>query len=210
MTRDVLIGIDPSIKTAGVAIMIAGSQRASLFQGDLLECLWFINKSGVLQRAVVVIEDPNLDSPAFGLWHKMKVAIQGVVSGRAPLNGTGNESAESFFRRCIKQAQHVGKNMGAAEIFQMTLQNSNVPFVSVAPSSRHRAVTESGEPRDVRFLNRPTKASAVQLKNWLKWPEQTDWGGEHSRDALTLIVNRTVKEVLNEARMKGQTETLFG
>lgn len=199
--RTVLLGIDPSFITMGVAIRDPKKNTLKLFTGTMRECLKWISKNCKLAEVVAVVENPALDSAVFGAWNEMKKAIFQHKMGKMSLGAIASVHAIG-----LKRAQHVGENKAAAKEFIKMLHEKNVPTLEIAPSKRQKAfknVIEKGKKKvkriDVRFLNYPTKCTRQQFAEFSKFAIK---GTEHSYDAATLIVKETVNGVLTLIRIQ--------
>ena len=180
MTPEYLVGIDPSFTNCAAAIYHPATKGLQLHTGDLFSVMAFLNSSGVLGKCIAVVENPNLDSTAFGLWYLMKQALQ-KKAGMAEL--------QSVFARVIKRAQDIGKSKASAELILEMFRRQSIPVLEVKPSSRDRA--DKVKNADVRFMKMPTKTNAAQFAAYCGFvPPKSN---EHNRDASTLVVGRNIE-----------------
>lgn len=189
-----LIGIDPSFKNVGIAVYRPENGAMSLHSGDLFSAIDFLNRSKLLGKCIVVLEDPNLNPNLFGGWPFVRAEIMKTLEkrpGYIPFP-TGLANVQSAYLRSAKQAQNVGENKAAAKLFAELFERQGVPFFRVSPTDRHRADKElvRANSRGIKMLVMPTKTNAMQFY------ELTGYSGrsnEHTRDAATLVHGRTIK-----------------
>lgn len=220
--KSVLIGIDPSFATAGVAIYEPATNNLILHGGDLFSCMSFLNNSGILGKAIAVIENPNLDGTVFGAWRRIAVEIErynygiigtiiGIIeslkigSGILSILRNRFPSIEKYrhskttiddvrreFGIAMKHAQSVGKNKAAGELFIEIFERQGIPVLEIAPSSRHRADKDL-----LKYKNQGIKMLAMPTKTTAAQFEQyTGYSGrsnEHTRDAGTLVFHKTIQ-----------------
>jgi len=180
MKAEYLVGIDPSFTNCAAAIYHPATKTLQLHTGDLFSIVAFLNQSGVLGKCIAVVENPNLDSTAFGLWYLMKQAL-GKNAGMAEL--------QSVFARVIKRAQDIGKSKASAELILEMFRRQNIAVLEVKPSSRDRA--DKVKNADVRLMKMPTKTNAAQFAVYCGFvPPKSN---EHNRDASTLVVGRNIE-----------------
>lgn len=182
-----LIGIDPSFKTAGVAVYHPESGRMVLHTGDLFSVIGFLNKSQVLRKSIIVLENPNLDSTFFGGWGRFRAQLDRLVKRQI---GVGDIQSE--FRIAFTQAQHVGKSKAAGELFLELFTRQGIPVIEIAPSTRHRADKDLRKVgvQGIKMLVMPTKTTAEQFKALTGFDGRCS---EHARDAATMIHGRTIR-----------------
>lgn len=193
MERDVLIGIDASLVNCGVAVYSGGN--LTLYKGELFEAVDWIRAQGIKDRSIVVIEDPNKDRTAFGLWGKMKEVCVKWKRGQAY-----DAEVESVFRMGSKQAQNVGESKAAAKVLIKLFERANIPVVTIAPSDRHRADKDSIRVKaGVKALSMPTKTTAKQFEDLTGYNGRSN---EHNRDAATLVYGKTTTWALMMLKKK--------
>ncbi len=193
MERDILIGIDASLVNCGVA-MLDAEGNWSLHTAELLDALAWLRARNIAQRAYIVIEDPNLNAPVFGVWGRAKAMVL-KFAGKTGNYGIKIESAtladiESAWRMGMKQAQNVGESKAAAKILIKIFENQKIPVIRIAPSDRHRADKDGLKTKGVKMLSMPTKTTAKQFTELTGY---TGRSNEHNRDAGTLIAGRNPK-----------------
>ena len=219
-----LIGIDPSFKTMGVAVWTPETREVKFYSGKLQHCLSWIFKNYNKDEFLVVAENPNLDSPNFTLWQtspffindqkrgkgkpRTIFGIKNVIlaciktqlqrSGFSKLNNlpVTIEHVRSAFSSAVRKAQDVGKSKAAGEFIIDILRERGIGVAEVAPSARHRA-DKSGpkNPAVMKMKRWPTKATRAQFQEWSGLKIGARDSNEHSRDAATLVVNRTIQNV---------------
>jgi len=226
-----LVGLDPSFKTMGVALWTPSTAQLSFYSGKLQHCIRWIFKSDLFdpKEIICVVENPNMDSPSFKLWAgKYPFAISGSIKKRTifgfknvvtsfakteyrraltrPANAPLHiDHVRSAFAQAIKHGQRVGKSQAAAEYTIDILRSSQIPVLEIKPSDRHRAdVTSRGNPKDVRLKKCPTKTTRVQFEEYSGIKIGPRESNEHSRDAATLVVNKTIRNI----EMKIMTQDL--
>lgn len=235
-----LIGIDPSFKTMGVAVWTPSEQKLVCYSGKLQHCLNWIYKSYKPDEFVAVVENPNLDSPHYTLWkstplflndggyRKKPRTVFGFINVilqyvKTELRRAGSSKLTSLpvsmvhveiaFRSCMRKAQDVGKNKAAAEFTIDILRERGVTVAEITPSKRHRAdKTSAKNPANILHKAFPTKTNRKQFIEYSGinvGPRDTN---EHTRDAATLVVKRTVQNVELQAmeqalKRKAQKQT---
>lgn len=209
--RDVLVGIDPSFETAGVAIYTPEDKRLVLHGGDIFSCVDFLNKSGILHRAIVILEDPGLNSNIYGTWFQMKTSVELYRTGKvglhnpqgkrsAPWSDGRDRSVQAVFGGLMKQAKNIGQSVASAWMFNELISRAGVPVARIAPSDRHRAdkeILKGNGPKGVHLLSMPTKTTAVQFQALTGY---TGRSNEHTRDAATLVFGMTIPRAKMLAR----------
>lgn len=185
--KSVLIGIDPSFATAGVAIYEPATNNLILHGGDLFSCMSFLNNSGILGKAIAVIENPNMDGTVFGSWFRFQAQIDRYVKKQITLGDLKSEYSIS-----MKHAQSVGKNKAAGELFIEMFERQAIPVLEIAPSSRHRADKDllKYKNQGIKMLAMPTKTTAAQFEQYTGYSGRSN---EHTRDAGTLVFHKTIQ-----------------
>lgn len=185
--KTVLIGIDPSFATAGVAIYEPATNNLILHGGDLFSCMAFLNNSGILGKAIAVIENPNLDGTVFGAWFRFQAQIQKLQKKQIGIGELKSEYSIS-----MKHAQSVGKNKAAGELFIEIFERQGIPVLEIAPSSRHRADKDllKYKNQGIKMLAMPTKTTAAQFEQYTGYSGRSN---EHTRDAGTLVFHKTIQ-----------------
>ena len=185
--KSVLIGIDPSFATAGVAIYEPTTNNLILHGGDLFSCMSFLNNSGILGKAIAVIENPNMDGTVFGSWFRFQSQIARYVKRQITLGDLKSEYSIS-----MKHAQSVGKNKAAGELFIEMFERQGIPVLEIAPSSRHRADKDllKYKNQGIKMLAMPTKTTAAQFEQYTGYSGRSN---EHTRDAGTLVFHKTIQ-----------------
>jgi len=202
--RDILIGFDPSWITMGVARYVPATGHLTLYTSDFDSVIKWVCESTDLNRAVAVVENPALDSVSFNAWQKCKWAITQVMRGKMNF-----EDMATIVRSQFKSSRNVGENQAAGKYLIKKLHDSGVPVFEVAPSSRKKAYKETTiKGKTIKTLRKlsaipyATKSTAVQFEDWCGFPAKRG-NNEHSRDAATLVVYRTVSDVIADiVRMK--------
>lgn len=201
MNRKIQIAFDPSFVTMGVAIKDQSkkSNKYKLFTGDLNRCVKWIGQNCKLKEVVAIVENPALDSAVFGAWEQMKKAIS-----------AGNIGTIKYeFNMIISRAQKVGENKAAAKLIIKMLAEKNVPVIEIAPSSRQKAFKKNKEGKierkNVKLLRMPTKTTKEQFHE-LTGEDPKEGNTEHSRDAATLLHNKTMKWFELQIKMKEKPE----
>ena len=182
-----LIGVDPSIKTAGVCLYDTLKKTMSLYSGDIFECIDFIRRTGKLAESVAVIENANLDKAVFRGIQPIRARINAMKERRP---GATIESIMENVLSFGMQAQGVGKSKAASDVFILAFKKSGVPVVEVAPSKRDRADKANLKKLGVRMLVMPTKTTAAQFQ------EITGYQGrcnEDARDAAMLVWDKNMR-----------------
>lgn len=185
--RKILLGIDPSFITMGVAIKDPSKKlhKYKLFTGTMTDCISWLGQNVKMKEVVAIVENPALDSAVFGAWERMRKAI---VTG-----GIGTIKYE--FNMIISRAQKVGENKAAAKLFIKLLADKGVPVIEVAPSARQKAYSKvkgNIERKKVKLLRSPTKTTKEQFYE-LTGENPKEGNTEHSRDAATLLHGKTLK-----------------
>lgn len=196
MERKYLIGIDPSLTTAGVAIYSPADGKLILHSGDVFSCMGFLNKSGILSQSIAVVENPNLDNTVFNAWRLIAVEIEKYKNKTAPIG-----DVKMKFGISMKHAQGVGKNKAAADLFIEMLGRAGIPVLEIAPSSRHRADKDlmKSKVQGVKMLSMPTKTTAAQFEQYTGYSGRSN---EHSRDAATLCSGRSIQWAINQIKIQ--------
>lgn len=188
--RKYLIGIDASFQDAGVCIYDTTSGKMGLFSGDLFAVMSHLNRCDVLDKAIAVIENADLDSTTFDAWFRFKQWVLKLISGKIRME-FGEDNLKSWFSREMKIAQDAGKAKAAGALFVEIFRRANVPVLEIAPSSRDRADKEALKSgfRGIKLLNMPTKTTARQFQDYTG---HVGTSNEHSRDAGTLVSGNTI------------------
>ena len=218
-----LIGIDPSFKTMGVAVWTPEERRLVFKSGKLQHCVSWLFKGIDMKEVIIVCENPNLDSPHYTLWNarpffvndqKIKgvtrtiFGFKNVVTSciRTSLRSAGRgrpdnlpitiNHVQSMFASAVRQAQDIGKSKAAAEYVIDIFRDRGVQVVEIAPSERHRAdKTSKKNPRSIDMKKWPTKTTRAQFEQYSGLKIGARDSNEHSRDAATLVVKRTIQSV---------------
>jgi hypothetical protein len=198
MERDILIGIDASLVSCGIAILQDG--KLELHTAEILDAIKWLSAKKILSRSIAVIEDPNLDKNVFGQFVLVKAAVlkfAGKAVGQYGMKQTAGTMADvqGAFSIAMKRAQDIGQAKAAAKILISLFERAKVPVVRIAPSDRHRADKESLKANfiGVQMLSMPTKTNAGQFQQLTGYVGRSN---EHNRDAATLIHGRTIKWAL--------------
>lgn len=203
--KSMLLGIDPSFVTMGIALYDPATKALTLKTDEFLSGIDWINENCRLRDVIAVVENPALDSTTFDMWALMKDAIDKLAGRKLFKNGAalaapggGIEAARSQFAICMNYAQKVGENKAAAKMVITLLRKYGVPVIEIAPSKRDKAFTKkNGGPivrRDVRFLKMPTKTTQGQFEEYTGFKGSS---AEHARDAATLVFGRTMAWAFN-------------
>lgn len=205
--RTILLGIDPSFVTMGVALYTPATKDFRLETGDFFKSLEWIGQNCKMKDVIAVVENPALDSTVFKMWGLMKKEIESFANyhlwtfikrGKIPRKVTVGE-LQSTFSICMNYAQKVGENKAAAKMIIKMLHQKKVPVIEIAPSARQKAFGERYDPelhkkakilKDVLKLKFPTKTNAAQFEKLTGYSGRSS---EHARDAGTLIHGRTMK-----------------
>lgn len=178
-----LIGIDPSFDNCGISIYHPATNIYKMQTGNFMEAMSFLNESGVLDKSIVLLENPDLDGNTFGMWAFFKVTLDKLLRSQA-----GLKEVQQTFGISMKRAQDIGKSKAAGAFMLTILEAQGVPVIQVAPSKRDRADKVKGA--DVRFMKMPTKTTAAQFATLTGY---TGKSNEHARDAGTLVCGRTIE-----------------
>ena len=180
--KTILIGIDPSFVNCGVAIYHPSTQRfESLYTSDLQSAVDFIAGKNIIREAVVVIENPAMNSHFFPGWDGIRKAVLGKA---------GIQQIESEFRKAAKFAQNVGESKAAAKFLISTFERAGVPVIQVSPTERHRANKVRVEPLErLMAMTMPTKTTSEQFNALTGFVGRSS---EHARDAGTLVYGKTM------------------
>ncbi len=146
-----------------------------------------------------VVENPDLNKAVFGAWEKMEDLIKGYK-----FNGVQLSEVESVFKTVCKIAQNVGQNKLLARQFINYLNVRQYPTISIAPSQRTKAITDSGERlKGISLLSAsmPTKTDKYQF---LTLTGHAGITNEHQRDAAMLVYDRTAKWVELQRHLQGK------
>lgn len=199
--RTILLGIDPSFYTMGVALFDKDKNDLKLFAGTYQECLKWLKYNCKLATVVAVVENPALNSAVFGAWSDMKKAVVAYKNHHMTIGELASVHAIG-----LKRAQYVGENKAAAKMIIKSLRNKNVPVLEVSPSDRQKAYKEIKKGKkvvkqllDVRFLNHPTKCNKEQFSDYSGFVIK---GSEHSYDAGTLVVKTSVTKTMHLIRIE--------
>lgn len=214
MKKTMLLAIDPSFVTMGIALYNPATKDLTLKTDEFLAGIDWINANCRLRDVIAVVENPALDSTTFDMWAMMKEAIdklggRKIFKNGAALAATGGsiEAVRSQFSICMNYAQKVGENKAAAKMVITLLRKHGVPVIEIAPSKRDKAFTKKNGAivrRDVRFLKMPTKTTQGQFE------ELTGFKGssaEHARDAATLVFGRTMAWAYNTIEIEEVKKT---
>lgn len=197
-----LIGLDPSLKTAGVAILNPSTGERALYSGNWTAVVDWLSAKKILGQSIAIIEDPNRDSTLFGGWAMVKVEILKMMErkGQASL-----ASVQGVFSVAAKMAQHVGENKASARVFIELFRKHGIPYGTIAPSSRNRADRDMVKFKNlgIQQLIMPTKTTAHQFQQLTSFDGRSN---EHSRDAYTLIHGRTIKWGLLQVQLQKEYE----
>jgi predicted Fe-Mo cluster-binding NifX family protein len=210
MTYTHLIGIDPSLSTAGIAVYHPESGRLVLHTGDLFSCVSFLNNCGVLHQSIVIIEDPNKDSATFNMWFMFQKKLNVLLSGQRKSSfyaGAGSEKPvtlgdlKSEFSIALNHAQKVGMSKASATVFIELLKRQAVPTVRIAPSSRDRAdkAMKKLSTPGIKVLSMPTKTTQEQFKTLTGYEARSN---EHTRDAATLVHGRSISWAIGRVKLQ--------
>lgn len=124
-----------------------------------------------VSRAIIFVEDPNLDSTTFDLWREFQKKFRHM-----PI-----PEVKALYSKHLKVANSVGMCKGAAKLFLRNI--SELPIVRVAPSERHRY--RGGQ---IHLYNRPTKLTQTAFRDWTGWRKRTN---DDKRDAGALVFGKT-------------------
>jgi hypothetical protein len=205
MERDILIGIDASLINCGVAVYEGGN--LTLYKGELLDAIDWIRNDGRIKRAIVVIEDANMDKTSFGLWAMCKANVlkfAGKATGPYGIKQAPATLADvqSDFSMAMKRAQDVGKSKAAASILISFFERAKIPVLRIAPSDRDRADKMKLNNQGVKMLCMPTKTTSNQFEQLTGYNGRSN---EHNRDAATLIFGRTTAWAEMKIKLQSQT-----
>jgi hypothetical protein len=191
-----IIGIDPSLKTAGCCIYTPESKEMRLYSGTWCEVVDWLSIQKVLKQSVVIIEDPNLDSNTFGAWGRVKAEILRFQSRKCGLG-----EVQSAFLVAAKMAQHIGESKASAKVFIELFKKARVPFARVAPSDRDRADKDLYKPGNLglSMLVMPTKTNAHQFQTLTGYSGRSN---DDARDAATLVHGRGITWALNMVQIE--------
>lgn len=204
MGKDVLIGIDASLINCGVAVY-EGS-NLTLYKGDIWEAIDFIRNTGLSKRAIIVLEDANMDKTSFGLWSAFKAVVlkfAGKATGPYGIKQAPATLAdvESEFRMAMKRSQDIGRSKAAATMLIMLFERAKIPVLRIAPSDRHRADKMKLNNQGVKMLCMPTKTTANQFEQLTGYNGRSN---EHNRDAATLVHGRTIAWAEMKIKLQNQ------
>jgi len=183
--RRLLVGIDPGVKTTGVAIYDPKTNELSLFSSDLQKAMIWLAQRVKGHEAIAIVEDPRKNSLVYGAWNEF----------------TKNGKTEKGFGSAMTQAQRVGMAKAATEIIIMMIERAGFSILTVAPSARQRADKQAGY--DVRMLKMPTKTDASQFA---KLTGFSGVSSEHARDAATLVWGYSVSWAEAQILIKAKGE----
>ena len=197
-----IVGIDPGQTNTGLAVYNTKEKDKAeryehLYTGSMYDAIQYLKEHVEIGRSVFILEDPNLDSPVFG----MAARIVKVVRSERD-----NQSAAAKISAMLKQAQDVGRNKACAVYWKQILEANNLPHITVAPSKRDLSfrVRKGKDPKtgkqtkrkervEVRGLSMPTKTTQAQFEALTGHKGRST---EHARDAGTLVYGRTCQSVL--------------
>lgn len=194
-----LIGIDPSVKTAGVAIYEPATNNLKLYSGELNACLSWLDASCDLRKCIAYVENPDLNSTTFGSSGLLHSTLKMYKIGRIT-----EAVAILQLHILLKRSQHVGKSQASAQVFIQFLKSRNVPVIEVAPAERMRAdkpFRSGSKLLPVGLLVMPTKTSAHQFKVLTGYKGSSN---EHSRDAATLVWGKSVETAVMKLRKQNK------
>jgi hypothetical protein len=201
--KEYLIGVDPSFENLGLAIYHPESGKLTLNTDDLFHQIDWLNKSGILGKAIVVCENPNLNSNVFGMWPAVRACFVQTIEKRPGFTpmATGLGQAQSMFLRAMKQAQDVGKSKASATLIINLFKMQSIPVLEVSPSDRSRADKDLAKvgTKGVHMLVMPTKTNATQFQQLTGYVGRSN---EHNRDAATLVFGRTIKWAETQIKIK--------
>lgn len=203
MKKTILLGVDPSFATCGVAIYNTKNKvrKLTLYTGHMTEVVKWLAQNVKMKEVIAIVENPALDKAVFGQWALMKQSINKKNIG----------AAAAQFNICMNRAQKVGENKAAAKLFLKMLSDKGVPFIEIAPSSRQKAYRRDKKGqivrKDVTLLRMPTKTTKEQFTK-LTGHNINEGNTEHSRDAATLVFDKTIKwaELQVELNRKSEKE----
>lgn len=183
-----LIGIDPGFDNLGVCIYNPETNNMRLFGGDWFDGLEFIGQVD-LRKAVVVMENPALDSATFKALGMVKpiVVLYGnymkkVGAQTWPLpNKVDWPEVASKVSIALRVASNIGENKAAGKLMAKLLKRHKVPTIQIAPSDRMRADKTRVPIANMTF---PTKTNRNQFKVLTGYEGRSN---EHSRDGATLV-----------------------
>jgi hypothetical protein len=191
-----MIGIDPSFRNFGLAVLVDG-QFTELRTAEFLDQVNYIQTSGLFRDSVFVVEDPSEDKTVFGMIGRIKAVSMRFAGKVTEMYGIKQTAAtwpdvESECRKALKVAQDIGRNKACAELFLQMLDRAKVPYVTIRPSDRHRADKDGKRlgVAGIRALSMPTKTTAEQFRDLTGCGLRSN---EHSRDAATLVWGKTEK-----------------
>lgn len=191
-SKQYLIGIDPSLTTAGFALY--GVQEKKLLWLDSMDCYGIMRALGSIkenERGIygVVLEDPNCQQTTFAAHKGEKMTIA----------------------RAASLGIDAGRVMAAAQAIEQTLKWLRIDYTRVNPSRRTCVkVEQKGKP--VRYLAPhythylPTKTNGEYFATITGWAGSSN---EDERDAAMLVSGRTWANILACSNIDSQPK-IFG
>lgn len=194
-----LIGIDPGFDTLGICIYDPKTNDMKLFGGDWYDGIEFLGQVD-LRQAVVVLENPSLDSATFRAVGIIKPVVTlfgnymkkiGEKSWPLPQRVEWGDIQEKI-GIALRMASNMGENKAAGKLMKKLLARHKVVTIEIAPSDRMRA-DKLKVPIGAMIM--PTKANAKQFETLTGY---TGRSNEHARDAATLVWGKDFRWAENQ------------
>ena len=197
-----LMGIDPGVKNTGIAEWHPETRswaKMITLPWDLAQ--QFIEALDAEQYGII-IEDPDLDSNLFGGWDILKIGIDSYRFGQIT-----EEMLKVQYRTNTRIARDVGKNQMVAQVLRRSMELRKIPHLRIAPSCRDSINDPKiSQKIDLVQYRIPTKVTKEQFKSLTGYDGQSSY---HSRDAATLVYDRTVQWFCTQLKLNPKTAVSF-
>jgi len=190
-----LVGIDPGFNNLGICIYDPETNEMKMFGGDWFDGIEWLGQNIKLNRCVIVLENPALDSAVFKALGMVKPIITlfgnymkklGAKAWPLP-NKTDWPMIASELSKAFTTAQRIGENKAAGKLMLKLLNRHKVVTIQIAPSNRIRA-DRAKVP--VGAMVQPTKTNKFQFQTLTGF---TGRSNEHGRDAATLVWGKSFR-----------------
>lgn len=197
-----LMGIDPGVKNSGIAAWHPETRSWT----TMTTLPWDLARQFIEaldpEEYGIIIEDPDLDSNLFGGWDVMSIGIDSYRHGRIT-----REMLKIQYRTNTRIARDVGKNQMVAQVLRASMEYRKIPHLRIAPSNRDsindRRITKKIQLLQYRI---PTKTTAEQFETITGYSGRSS---SHSRDAATLVYDRTVQWFCTQLKLNPKTAVTF-
>lgn len=222
-----IVGIDPSFENVGIAIKDLATGKISLFPVKNFQAAVRLFKTLDLSDAVIVLENPGLDSMIFSTKYWLENFLSQIDNGEISVkrmlaflkwNGSkrsdpSNPEALAYvqYKSNLEMAKRVGKSIASAELLLSIFDAASIPVIQIRPSDRTRA-RRNGEKvihklNVLKGMNMPTKLTGIEFNLLTGYDKISN---EHSRDAATMIWDKTEAWCsLQIAKSKKKSELQF-